>query len=367
MKTKRPWLVACSFAVVLTLSGQVTLKDKPTKSEWRFNPEKIWEVETAGGESFGRIAELLVSDKENIYVRDFERNISYLFDNNGRFIKKFAPQGNGDGQLSHYLNRFQAGDKIVLAAPDKLHYFFQDGTFDHAVENNLFMRFPLLFMSENEFVYAPNLPRSPVHDKKLVTVDLSSGKEKVLVDFSEKEGQDQNAAPGAMVMIFSLTPQVRLAYDGKTMVFGRSDQYTIYLADQAGKIFSSFGLDRKKLTASPEDKRNQVADSSIPKEMIDKIIAQLPDEMTYFSHMTSLQGLIYVFAVADMAPKTASQAIDIFSEKGEYLYRGTIDFGGQLKFGSPSNLILKDNYLYVIHENEEGKQTLAKYRIQLPR
>ena len=167
-------------------------------------------------------------------------------------------------------------------------------------------------------------------------------------------------------MIFGLTPQVRLDYDGKKMVFGRSDQYKIFIADKAGEILSSFSLDRKKMTASTEDKRNHFAHSKIPAERVEKIIAQLPDEMTYFSHIDSINGYIYVYAITNIGPRTASQQIDIFSEKGEYMYRGKIEFGDNLKFGSPSNLLLKDECVYVILEDDQGKQTLAKYRIKLP-
>ena len=170
---------------VLIFSGQTSLKDKPLKGEWSFHPEKIWEANKAGDDDFGRIAELLVSDKQYIYVRDFERNISYIFNDKGHFIKKFAPQGDEKGQLSRYLNRFQAGGKIVLATPDKLHFFSQDGTFERTVENNLFLRFPLFFLNENEFIYAPNLPQSPVNEKKLVLYDIPSGSDKILLDFSE--------------------------------------------------------------------------------------------------------------------------------------------------------------------------------------
>ena len=169
-----------------------------------------------------------------------------------------------------------------------------------------------------------------------------------------------------MVMIFSLTPQVRLDFYGKKMVFGRSDQYQIFIADQAGKIITSFSLQRKRKTATPEDKRLHFANSKIPQERVEKILAQLPDEMTYFSHIELINGLIYVYAVTNMDIKTTTQQIDIFSEEGEYLYRGKIKFGDNLKFGSPSNLFIKDEYVYVVLENNQGKQTLAKYRIILP-
>lgn len=346
--------------------GQTSLKDTPLNGEWNFHPEKIWEIDKAGSENFGRIAELLVSNKKNIYVRDFEHNISYIFDEKGNFIKKFAPQGSGEGQLSRYTNRFLAEDKIVLAAPDKLHFFSQEGTFKHSVENNLFLRFPLVFLNENEFIYAPNFPQSPVNEKKLMLFDIPTGTDKIIVDFSEPNPQGDKAAPGLMIMIFSLTPQVRLDYNGKKMVFGRSDQYKIFTSDKAGKIITSLDLQRKRKKASLEDKQLHFANMKIPQERVEKILAQLPDEMTYFSHIELINGFIYVYAVTNMAPKTTSQQIDIFSEKGEYLYRGKIGFGDDLKFGSPSNLVIKDEYVYVVLENNQGKQTLAKYRIKLP-
>ena len=170
-----------------------------------------------------------------------------------------------------------------------------------------------------------------------------------------------------MVMIASLIPQVNLDDDGKTLFFGRSDEYTIYAADRSGKIQSSFSLDRKKSAASPESKRNHMADSRMPKDVLEKILAQLPGEMTYFHHLQSVKGLIYVFAVTTMDKETAIQPIDVFSPKGEYLYRADLRFGDLVKFGSPSNLVIKNDVVYVILSDGQGKRTLAKYRIRLPR
>lgn len=88
--------------------------------------------------------------------------------------------------------------------------------------------------------------------------------------------------------------------------------------------------------------------------------------MTHFSHIQSVNGLIYVFAVPSLENEISVQPIDIFSPKGEYLYRANLLFGDLVKFGSPQNLVLKGDAAYVILKNEKGKQTLAKYRIKLP-
>ncbi len=366
MKLKTFLGLACLLIPILTCFGQILLKDQPKKGEWLFSPQKIWEAEKAGDTEFGRIAELLVSENGNIICRDFQRNISYVFNNEGRFIKCFASQGASEGQLPFYLNRFQSGDKIILAAPDKLHYFSQDGTFVRAVDNNLFLRFPLCFINENEFIYAPTFPQSPVHEKKLVAFDLSSGRERILLNFTEPEGRSQKPAPFPMLMIYSLIPQVRLEDDGVNLFFGRNDAYTIYIADRSGHIQSSLSLDRNKSIASPEGKRNHIADIQLPKEAVEKILSQLPDEMTYFSQIQAIRGLIYVFAVTTVEKETADQALDIFSPKGEFLYRGYLRFGDLVKFGSPSNLVIKGEDVYVILNNGQGRQTLAKFKIKLP-
>lgn len=355
------------FFSVLALSGQVPSSDTPVKGEWDFHPEKIWEIHQAGNDDFGKIGELLVSSKSRICVRDFQRNISYLFDESGKLIRKFAASGEGNGELSHYLNRFRAGDKIVLASPDKLHFYSPDGTFERATGNNIFQRFPLCFVSEHEFVYAPSLPMSPVNEKKLVLADIKTGLEKTLADFSGGEAPDAASSRGPMLMIPSLTPRVQLAFDGQVLVFGRTDQYLIFTAGPDGKIRSSFGLDRKKIAASPEEKRQLLDETRLSAEQKDKIITVLPGQLASFNQLTTINGFTYVYAITQALPKTRSQQIDVFSARGEYLYRGRIEFGQGLEFNTPANLVIADGFAYVILENGQGSQTLAKYRIQLPR
>ena len=353
-----------------TLNSQITNDDSPQKGIWDFKPEKIWEVDKAGINEFGIVAELLVpaskSSQAKIYMRDFKHNISYIFDDSGRFLGSFAKQGSGKGEVSRYLNRFSAGNKIVLATPEKLHFYSADGDYVKSFENNIFFRFPLIFLDENEFVYAPTLPQSPVNQKKLLRFDLNSGKEKPVLDFSEPKKAEASSTPAPMIMIFGLTPQVRLAAYKDKMYFGRSDQYTLYVADLKGNMDFFFSLSRQTKKVSPEDKKDHFIGSKIPQDRIESIIEQLPDKMTYFSQITIVDGLIYVYAVDNIEKTQKQQTIDIFSDTGQYLYRGVLTFGDDLKFGSPSNLILDKNFAYVILESNEGRQTLAKYRISHP-
>jgi hypothetical protein len=357
------------FLISITLHSQIKNDDHPQKGSWNFKLEKIWEVDKAGNDEFGKIAELLVPDNDhgNIYVRDFKHNISYIFDENGQYLGSFAKQGSGEGELAHYLNRFSAEDHIVLGTPEKLNFYSQDGTFVTSFENNIFLRFPLLFLNKEEFIYAPPLPKSPVSQKKLMRYNLDSGEDKLVLDFSQGTNTTESEKPAPMLMIFGLTPQVRLASDEKKICFGRSDEYTLFVADLKGNMDFSFSLERGKNTVTKEDKKKHFLGVSIPEDRIDAIIEQMPDKMTYFSQIKILDGLIFVYAVSDIERTHNQQTIDVFSEKGKYLYQGIIKFGDDLKFGSPSNLVFNKNFVYVILESQKGHQTLAKYRISLPK
>ncbi|MBN1271932.1 MAG: hypothetical protein JXB26_06635 [Candidatus Aminicenantes bacterium] len=363
---KRNMIFLMVFLLSLTLNSQVINEDNPRKGHWDFKPEKIWEVDKAGENEFGVIAELLVSDSSKIYVRDFKHNISYIFKENGQFLGSFAKQGTEKGELSRYLNRFKAENKIVLGTPEKLHFFSEDGVFETSYKNNLFIRFPLVFLNQKEFIYAPTFPQSPVSQKKLMLFDLLSGEDKLVVDFSQTKNAEKSTPLALMVRIFGLTPQVSLAACEDNICFGRSDQYTLYMADLKGNEHLSFKLDRQRKDVSLEDKKNHLIGSKIPQDRIDTLVEQLPDKMTYFSKITIIDGLIYVYAVDTIERNQTKQKIDIFSSDGRYLFRGVLTFEKNQKFSSPSNLVLCKKYLYVIHTTQDGRQKLAKYRITHP-
>lgn len=363
---KKNLLFILLLLISFTLHSQIKNDNRPQLGNWDFKPEKIWEIDKAGKNEFGRVAELLISGQGNIYVRDFTHNISYIFNENGQFLGSFAKKGNAKGELSRYLNRFLAEDKIVLGTPEKLNFYSEDGVYVTSYENNIFIRFPLVFLNKNEFIYAPPLPQSPVNQQKLMIYNLYTSEDKLVLDFSKTSNITGSSTPAPMIMIFGLTPQVRLASYKEKIYFGRNDQYILHAADLQGNIDFSFSLDRQKKDVSVEDKKNHFSGSKIPQDRIDSLIKQLPDKMTYFSQIKIVDRMIYVYAVQNIERTQRQQTIDIFSDKGKYLYQGVLKFGDNLKFGSPSNLVVHNNFIYVILESPEGRQTLAKYRIIHP-
>lgn len=367
MKKSWPALIPVIFCFLVF--ADVKNADKPLKGKWDFRPQKIWEIDSVNNESMERPSELRASQGEMLYFHDFGRGMSHIFDKNGNFIASFAQQGTAAGEVSRYLNCFLAGDKVVIGSPEKLHYYSEEGAYLKSYPNNLFERFPLIFVSENEFLYVPQKMGQPEGEKiKIMSVDLRTGEEKMLVEFPAPTGEKGGPA-GPPVVILGLTPQVKIGLDpnARKIYYGRSDDYTIHVSKADGEPLFSFGLDREKKTITQEDKRNHFEESGIPKDSYEKILPFLPGRLTHFMRIQDVGGLIFVYSTENIERQQDRIAIDIFSPEGKYLYRSHLRFGEKMPlYTHVEKVALKGNHCYALLENESGKYFLAKYRISLP-
>lgn len=73
-----------------------------------------------------------------------------------------------------------------------------------------------------------------------------------------------------------------------------------------------------------------------------------------------------MFAVNEFSRTQKTQQIDIFSPEGIYLYRGHLRFGDDVFFRSTERMVIRGEDLYVSLSTEDGKNTVAKYKITLP-
>ena len=87
--------------------------------------------------------------------------------------------------MSRYLNCFAAGDGFVIAEPERLGCYTTDGKFLRSAPNNLFMRFPRLFLSEREFLCVPE-GRGPSSNErsKIVRVNPASDETTPFTEFT---------------------------------------------------------------------------------------------------------------------------------------------------------------------------------------
>jgi hypothetical protein len=358
------WGVWCFVAFA---DGNIA--DKPLKGEWNFRPQKVWEIDGVDDAPFERPSELRASQDEMLYFHDFGRGLSYVFDKDGKFIRSFAKQGTGPGEVSRYLNCFLAGDKVVIGSPDKLHFFSGEGSFLKSIPNNLFERFPLIFVNENAFLFTPQKMGQPQGEKvKIVSLDLRSNQEEIFDEFSVSLGG--KASPGGLpVVVLGLTPQVKIGFDAaaKRLYYGRSDDYTIHVSDSQGKKLFSFGLDRERKKVTDDEKRKHFEKSAIPKERVDAIIPALPDALTQFMRIQITEGQIFVYATESLERQQDKIAVDIFSPEGKYLYRSHLKFSDKIPlYTHVEKVIIRGNHCYTLLEDGSGKSIFAKYQISLP-
>ncbi|UCG31835.1 MAG: hypothetical protein JSU68_09225 [Phycisphaerales bacterium] len=363
---------ACSllwlFFPAAGLAADGLVADEPAYGEWDFAAQKVWERERAGEEAFGRPAELRLTPDETLCFHDFDKQVSYIFDRDGGLVRAFGSQGRGPGEVSRYINCFTVGDKIVVGTPDTLEYFSKGGEFVRSVRNDLFARFPLVFLDEDEFLCVPGGPHETRGGKERIlrrNVRTAAETEFAVLRVSSREG---GQAGGAVVL--GLTPQVRITHDPQTgeIYCGRNDKYAIHVFDSSGELLRNFGLKRAKVRVTDETKMEYLESLGMPKGRREALARSLPDKLACYYHIQVNDGLIYVFAVTGLDRRPSSQRIDVFRPDGTYLYRGRIGFeDGRHIYSSPENLAIRNDRLYVILEDDAGKKTLAKYQVTLPK
>ena len=94
-----------SFAYIS--ADLVNNDDKPARGEYLFPMEKIWTVNGAGDTLFGLLVSIAISDSGHIYCRDLKNKEFYIFDKNGKFLKKFGEQGEAPGKIQDPGGVFQ--------------------------------------------------------------------------------------------------------------------------------------------------------------------------------------------------------------------------------------------------------------------
>jgi hypothetical protein len=368
---KRILILMVMLLLWFSLSPEVVNKDKPLKGQWDFKLKKVWEIDQAGDELFGNLNTLLVSADGFIYVRDNKNHRTYIFDTDGKYLKFFAPRGEGPGEVRYNMDSYLLGDTFIIADFDRVHFFKKDGSFIKSVRNMFFRRRPAFFLNENEFIAAPvNIFQRSDRKGTITKVNLVTGKESVISEFQIFTGGDvrygQNG-PRRLIIIVGLTPLMTVGRGSGKLYYGISNTYKIKVTDLEGKPLYSFLVKRKnKKIAADEKKQLFSSVRNLDQEKQKQLIKNFPDEPTYFYHIEEIESLTYVFVPDPLSRFPGHQnpkQIDIFSAEGKYLYKADVKFERGLK---PRSIPIKGNYLYAILEDENGELRIAKYQITFP-
>lgn len=362
------------FICLIHVSARtVSNKDKPAKGEFQFPMDEVWSTQQAGEDLFGLLVEFVVSDSGHIYCRDLKNKAYYIFDPDGKFLKKFGEQGEAPGQVQQHGG---AGilihkDTVLIEDASKIHYFDAGGNYIRSSVNNHSARPISILLNENEFITAPSkLTGVRKGQAQVKHVNLKTGSERVITDFTLFNSGILNRTSDqgnmqARATIPTITPVMVMGYHDNQLYFGMNSTYDIFITDMNGKEIGSFSLTRKPKSVSLKEREDillKLVKGHGPPELARQLAKTLPDKETYFHSIEVHDDLIYVFR-SHFPPKHIQQ-IDIFSKEGKYLYKSYVKLKeGHLILSGPT---FQDGHMYIAWEDEEGEGHLGKFNTSYP-
>jgi hypothetical protein len=365
MKKLKLLLFSILMISVFFLYPEVKNVDKPLNGEIHFQLSKIWQTNKAGDDPFARIRQVLVAENGAVYVYDKKNMRYYIFDKDGQLTGAFGKKGEGPGEIRRIIQApmFLVDNKIIIQDSGRLHYFTSQGKFIKSVLNSNVRYLPSFFLNENEFITAPrNLLALTEEKGKIQRINLKTDEKKVISEFSVFEGGAVQVRNNQYSVVHvALTPMMIIGYHQNQLYFGKNDVYKISITDMEGKPINAFSLKRERRRITDEVKKERLfkeARGRAPDDVLEEMAKRMPNELTHFSRIEVHNGFIYVFLSYYNQENT--QQIDIFSPDGHYLYRA------YLKAQDDNiiiNSVFKGEELYLALEDEEGEQSLAKYKI----
>jgi hypothetical protein len=351
---------------------EVINKDKPLNGEWDFHPQLTWEVEEAGQDLFGEIQNLAINSAQKVFVADLKHSYIFVFDRNGRYLKRFGKKGEGPGEIREYYGGDQlhiVGDKVLFTDRALVHYFDYDGNYLKTVPFSPILR-PRAFIDEHTFISAPATnDRRSREPAKITVYDLDTKKRSTIASFSpfEKATSTEQTSSRQVtvgIVINDITPLMMVHFADDLIYYGMSDTYRLYISDLQGKIISSFSVPGRKANPVSNEYKKELKASlgDVPENFLNSIIDGLPAHASFFSAIhVDEGGNIYLF---ESDPDSKSKkCIDIFNPKGEFVYRG---FFEAKKGESIESILIGDGLALVVIEDEDGTIRLSRYSIKLP-
>lgn len=360
------------FSLNAFLQAAVVNPDKPIKGEWDFKLKKVWEIDRAGDDLLGKPFSLTATEDGILYVYDTANNINYIFDKDGNFIRAFARSGQGPGEiigqeLIHYFD-----GKVYIPARNGINLFTKDGVYIQTVKQKGRSLNPRIFLNKDEIISSPKTAVFlPDGKGEIIRKNIKTGDETVISGFSiEDWGIAQSGGRVVDIISIGFSPLMILGYAENRLYWGMNTSYMINVTELSGEKINTFSVKRRSKKVSDNFKKKYFESPNLPEEMINQIAKSFPNKISFFHRIEVHNGLVYVFIPdVDLKSKSAKlKQIDIFSPKGEYLYRAHIKFEKNRHhlFSPLNNLVIQNSHLYAVLMDEAYNVIVAKYKIALP-
>jgi hypothetical protein len=250
----------------------------------------------------------------------------------------------------------------------KIHYFSREGKYLKSIPAPV-MFISYLFLDENRVLASP-FSSFRKEQREVLLYNLKTKEQKLLFQIPKVKALRWSGEQGRLMlrMPFEVAEDLLIVnYPGQPW-YGYNDGYKIQRLELNKKDVNSFSINkrrREKLSHKSKYKMfEKVLENQreIPKNVLNTMADQIPDEMPYFHHLFSdKNGLIYVLTATGDYPHR--RKVDIFSPQGKYLYRGVINLEPDC---SILRMAVNDTDLAAFIEDSDGERKLVKYTLKLP-
>lgn len=361
--------ICCLLLFLSTVqSKEVKNPDQPEKGEWSFSPQKEWETESAGKDILVEIKGIRIDEQGNVFVLNGKLNKVHVFNPQGKYLFSFAKKGEGPGEIKESFDLFLIDHLVIIPDMNKIHYFSRKGKYLKSI-STIEMFIPYLFLDEYQVIAIPfSSFRKEQRDVLLYNLQTKEKKEMFQIpkvralQYSGKEMRLMLRMP------FEVAEELVMVKSSEEIWYGYNNAYRIQRLDFTKKEQTSFTIEvceREKISRSGKLKlleKVMEMQREIPKNILNTVADQIPDEMPYFHHLfTDRSGLIYVLTATSQ--HSHKRKVNIFSKQGKYLYRSFINLEPGSEF---VRMTISNKDMVVFTEDSEGERKLVKYTLNIP-
>jgi hypothetical protein len=312
------------------------------------------EEELSIGESVGReeymfsqVIDVGVDDEENLYVLDFLEAHIRVFKKNGEYLKTIGRRGQGPGEIQRAINiHISPANEILIndRGARHLHFFTLDGEYIRSVYQGRLSR-PLVDRQNNI------VARQNIIDAAEVRFVLTK------FDYELKE----------LFEIFSyehqINPDIYDVYPPQcfwgvrsddSIVWGYAEKYELQILDRNGQVVQKIIKDPNPVEITEEDKQEWIwfvfGDRGVPPGV--KVNWKKYHNAFQFLN-TDDEGRIFI-QIYEKIADGPGYYYDVFDSEGKYIAKIPLKTRPQ---------VFKNNKLYTIEEDEEGYQSVKRYKV----
>jgi hypothetical protein len=306
-------------------------------------------------EMFQTIVSLAVDDDDHVFVLDKKAGNVKVFDQYGKFLKTIGRKGDGPGE-------FKAPDRCVLAPNNdlyihdtenwKMHVFDANGTFRRQIP----VRMPFFegpkFTSKGEMVASHGvLGEELFFILKKFDTDMDP-----IVSFATIPIQKP---PRVHVFVYYTASDLKWDVSSRDeVIWGvmTSPKYELFVHDAEGEYIRKITKEYNPVRLSKKEYEKLMTKwfGKVPTSAQWDLVIP-PNYPPFQGFLCDDDGHIFVkrFVEVDRSEK---HYFDVFDEEGRYIANITLDINFQ--FG-----IFKNKKFFAIAEDEEGFQTVRRYKV----